>query len=61
MICYILELEGIEERTLSLEAKMSSPQTERRANLEIYFDVAYNQQASRSASGLVVKDMGVES
>ncbi|XP_052885232.1 uncharacterized protein LOC128293765 [Gossypium arboreum] len=37
---------------------MSTPQIEQRANVEIYFDAAYDQQTSKSTSSLVCKGSG---
>ncbi|KAA3465211.1 reverse transcriptase [Gossypium australe] len=54
---HISELEGVEDRRLSLDATTRFSHAEQRANVAIYFDAAYDQQTFRSASGLVVYDV----
>ncbi|MBA0752547.1 hypothetical protein Gogos_001374, partial [Gossypium gossypioides] len=53
---YILELEGIRERELTLETNTKSSQRLQRENTTIFFDAAFDSQHNRSASGLVVKE-----
>ncbi|PPD96453.1 hypothetical protein GOBAR_DD06516 [Gossypium barbadense] len=53
---YILELEGIRERELTLVTSTNSSQRLQRENTTIFFDAAFDSKHNRSASGLVVKE-----
>ncbi|MBA0726354.1 hypothetical protein Golax_002187, partial [Gossypium laxum] len=53
---YILELEGIQERELTLVTSIRSSQRLQRANIAIFFDAAFDSQNNRSVSGLIVKE-----
>ncbi|XP_052481212.1 uncharacterized protein LOC105763928 [Gossypium raimondii] len=53
---YILELEGIRERELTLVTSTKSSQRLQRENTTIFFDAAFDSKHNRSASGLVVKE-----
>ncbi|KAA3468695.1 glycine, alanine and asparagine-rich protein-like [Gossypium australe] len=55
---YISELKGIEERTLILKEDRGPKHDDRRTTVAIYFDAAFDQQAFKYASGLVVRDVG---
>ncbi|MBA0818332.1 hypothetical protein Gohar_019436 [Gossypium harknessii] len=53
---YILEIEGIRERELTLVTNTKTSQRLQRENTAIFFDAAFDSQYNRSASGLVVKE-----
>ncbi|MBA0610243.1 hypothetical protein Godav_011113, partial [Gossypium davidsonii] len=53
---YILELDGIKERELTLVTSTRSSQRLQRVNTAIFFDTAFDFQNNKSASGLVVKE-----
>ncbi|XP_052488035.1 uncharacterized protein LOC105772073 [Gossypium raimondii] len=53
---YILDLDGIKERELTLVTSTRSSQRLQRANTAIFFNAAFDFQNNRSASGLVVKE-----
>ncbi|KAG8496387.1 hypothetical protein CXB51_007614 [Gossypium anomalum] len=51
------ELKGVEEKELILEESRRPEYHDQRTSVAIYFDVAFDQQSFRSASGLVVRDV----
>ncbi|KAA3458792.1 reverse transcriptase [Gossypium australe] len=55
---HISELERVEDRKFSLDATTRFSHAEQRVNVAVSFDAAYDQQTFRSASGLVVYDVG---
>ncbi|KAG8486679.1 hypothetical protein CXB51_019975 [Gossypium anomalum] len=57
---YISKLEGIEEKKLTLKVDRGHKYVDRRTNVAIYFDAAFDQQSFRSASRMVVQDVGGE-
>ncbi|MBA0620680.1 hypothetical protein Godav_006375 [Gossypium davidsonii] len=57
---YISELNGLEEKKLTLKIDRGHKQTERRTRVTIYFDAAFDKRSSKSISGLVIRDVGVE-
>ncbi|MBA0804439.1 hypothetical protein Gohar_004023 [Gossypium harknessii] len=58
---YISEWDDIEEKNPTLKIDRSHKHVDRRTRVTIYFDVAFDQRSSRSASGLVVLDVGANS
>ncbi|MBA0703235.1 hypothetical protein Goari_022093 [Gossypium aridum] len=57
---YISELNGLEEKKLTLKIDKGHKQTERRTRVTIYFDAAFDKLSSKSVSGLVIRDVGGE-
>ncbi|MBA0772522.1 hypothetical protein Gotri_007880 [Gossypium trilobum] len=57
---YISELNGLEEKKLTLKIDRGHKQTERRTRVTIYFDAAFDKRSSKSISGLVIRDVGGE-
>ncbi|MFQ6659870.1 hypothetical protein Gotur_028595 [Gossypium turneri] len=49
---YISELNGLEEKKLTLKIDRGHKQTERRTRVTIYFDAAFDKRSSKSISGL---------
>ncbi|MBA0551048.1 hypothetical protein Golob_021951 [Gossypium lobatum] len=52
---YMAELDGLEERPLTLSVDRGQIQPERNKRGTIYFDATFDRRLSRSASGLVVR------
>ncbi|MBA0846292.1 hypothetical protein Goarm_022880, partial [Gossypium armourianum] len=52
---YMAELDGLEERPLTLSVDRGQIQPERNRRVTIYFDATFDRRLSRSASGLVVR------
>ncbi|MBA0781220.1 hypothetical protein Gotri_002163 [Gossypium trilobum] len=53
---YLTELDGLEERTLTLSVDRGHIRPERNMRVRIYFDAAFDKRSSRSVSRLVVLD-----
>ncbi|KAK5846583.1 hypothetical protein PVK06_002876 [Gossypium arboreum] len=60
-ICsYIFEFDGIKENKLTFQVDRGPKHVNRRTKVAIFFDVAFDQQSFKSASGLIVRDVRSE-
>ncbi|KAH1130307.1 hypothetical protein J1N35_001685 [Gossypium stocksii] len=55
-ISYISELNGVEQKKLTLTIDKSYEQTVRNSRATVFFDAAFNKSSFKSASGLAVRD-----